>query len=646
VKRIALAFAILALPIVAVADDDLKLPTAGGRSAREPKGKFARITVTIPASGKPTVGEVEKDQPWCGLLFPDTQPPAKGPNEARVLLRCQAGKVVTLSGKDEIPLGPFIRQTKEESEAKATRTLLLLDAEGDVSFGAVLDAVDTILGEKLMPAFAHGDPPRAEVARFRLSIEDAAGRAKISKEGGKLAINLRIRADERAPWREVKAVLEAAADAGISRFTFGVHIGDEHGPEVEVGGPDEWAPPAPAIFFPGGEKDEKKDAKKDDEEPKVFFPGKEEGDEGKKDDDEDSGPMKKSEAEQPGRSPQKGGDALGVGGSGSARYGGRFGGRRNFVARGGGSTATESAVEAALKWLARHQGDDGRWSTIGTQCSPANACSSAAVDHPFGTTALSVLSFLGAGYTAQNRTSYVDVVTKKTMRHGEVVRKGLKALTDAQGADGTIGADGQEHALATLALLETYGITNAVAYREPASKALQALGKKLSAKDVDGWTAAWGALALGQANAAGLERPTITHDELFKAIDRASEKASGAERASLVAAGVVARLALGAKRDDPAVTKGLAALADAKIGDDARAAQWCLLAAFHADGPAGPAWKSMNKRCAAALPSSQKIRKDGCLDGAWDGATRADATALATLALETYYRYPVGFAKK
>jgi hypothetical protein len=43
-------------------------------------------------------------------------------------------------------------------------------------------------------------------------------------------------------------------------------------------------------------------------------------------------------------------------------FGGRLGGKRNLVARGGGTGATEDAVLAALKWLARHASDDGSWS--------------------------------------------------------------------------------------------------------------------------------------------------------------------------------------------------------------------------------------------------------------------------------------------
>src|SRR6185295_7897281 len=136
-------------------------------------------------------------------------------------------------------------------------------------------------------------------------------------------------------------------------------------------------------------------------------------------------------------------DSMGVGGGsgGSSRYGGRFGGRRNLVARGGGSIATESAVEAGLKWLARHQDPDGHWSAMdyAKQCK-GGACTGTGVsDFDAGLTGLSLLAFLGAGYTPQNRASYVDAITGQTMRFGETVRKGLKWLIEKQGADGAIG---------------------------------------------------------------------------------------------------------------------------------------------------------------------------------------------------------------
>src|SRR5689334_20583773 len=117
------------------------------------------------------------------------------------------------------------------------------------------------------------------------------------------------------------------------------------------------------------------------EEPAIFFPEAKESDHNESADNEDYGQMKgdskdftsyiKGEAggfrgRQAGKNPGVY-DAMGVGGGGGGggRYGGRFGGRENLVARGGGTRATESAVLAALKWLARHQGPDGGWSADG-----------------------------------------------------------------------------------------------------------------------------------------------------------------------------------------------------------------------------------------------------------------------------------------
>ncbi|MHC4914591.1 MAG: hypothetical protein ACYTGB_03785, partial [Planctomycetota bacterium] len=84
--------------------------------------------------------------------------------------------------------------------------------------------------------------------------------------------------------------------------------------------------------------------------------------------------------------------SMGVGGGGMAGcFGYRDGGgRKRAVKRFGGSKATESAVEAALAWLARHQEPAGNWDSkkYGSKWR-----------YDVGMTGLAMLAFLGAGYT-------------------------------------------------------------------------------------------------------------------------------------------------------------------------------------------------------------------------------------------------------
>src|SRR6185503_7519066 len=60
-----------------------------------------------------------------------------------------------------------------------------------------------------------------------------------------------------------------------------------------------------------------------------------------------------------------GGNGTGTGignGSGHGSFGARNGGgRKLMVMKGGGNKATESAVDKALEWLAKHQEADGSW---------------------------------------------------------------------------------------------------------------------------------------------------------------------------------------------------------------------------------------------------------------------------------------------
>src|ERR1700690_926788 len=104
------------------------------------------------------------------------------------------------------------------------------------------------------------------------------------------------------------------------------------------------------------------------------------------------------------------GQALSKGGGG---LGGRSPERRaQLVGSGGGSAASEDAVERGLKWLLAHQHDDGSWrfNFDGPPCdnlcrNPGNETSTTA------STALALLPFYGAGYTHKVG-PYTDQVNK------------------------------------------------------------------------------------------------------------------------------------------------------------------------------------------------------------------------------------------
>lgn len=143
-------------------------------------------------------------------------------------------------------------------------------------------------------------------------------------------------------------------------------------------------------------------------------------------------------------------DSIGVGGgsgrSGKGGYGGPFGGKRNMTVRGGrgGGARTESAVEAGLRWLSRHQDDNGSWSpdNFTKNCQGGTVCEHSKnfgyPEYEVGTTGLALLAFLGAGYDHRASKQWTDPFTKKVIRVGEVVKKGLLFLKDQQDEVGNL----------------------------------------------------------------------------------------------------------------------------------------------------------------------------------------------------------------
>jgi hypothetical protein len=79
-----------------------------------------------------------------------------------------------------------------------------------------------------------------------------------------------------------------------------------------------------------------------------------------------------------------------------------------------------------MRWLVRHQNENGSWSatTLKDRCSPEAPCFDPKEDYHAlydeGVTSLALLCFLGAGHSHESKLSIFDPVTGKRSRIGEV----------------------------------------------------------------------------------------------------------------------------------------------------------------------------------------------------------------------------------
>lgn len=140
--------------------------------------------------------------------------------------------------------------------------------------------------------------------------------------------------------------------------------------------------------------------------------------------------------------------------------------RAALVEREGGTNETEAAVARGLKWLERHQSEDGRFSLDAFPSSPEcrGSCSHAGMPSDTAGTALALLPFLGAGQT------HLKGDYKLT------VGRGLRWLVDHQDASGDLRGDGMgrmyAHGQAAIALCEAYALSRDETLREPAQRAI------------------------------------------------------------------------------------------------------------------------------------------------------------------------------
>jgi len=368
--------------------------------------------------------------------------------------------------------------------------------------------------------------------------------------------------------------------------------------------------------------------------------------------------------------------AVGGGAKGSGVDGRGEAARGQMVAAIGGTSESEAAVANALKWLAEHQLHDGGWNFDHRLGACNNRCSDAGIytECRTGATAMALLPFLGAGQTHQQG-QYKQVVElglyflQNQMR---IQNKNGMQIGDL--AQGRANEGGYAHALAAITLCEAYAMSHDRKLMTPAQLALN---YTMYAQDPvgGGWRYAprqpgdtsvvgWHLMALKSGHMAYLAVDPKTIQGANKFLD--SVQADGGARygytgpeagAATTAVGLLCRMYLGWKHDNPALKKGAEQLAKGgpqktNMYYNYYATQ--VLRQYCGDpGTDGhELWDKWNTSMRDWLVSSQD--KTGHQRGSWfmrgdhgsDRAGRLYSTSMATMILEVYYRHMPIYGKQ
>jgi hypothetical protein len=369
----------------------------------------------------------------------------------------------------------------------------------------------------------------------------------------------------------------------------------------------------------------------------------------------------------------------GLGSSDRAR-----GGRRNLRA-GGGSGATENAVEHGLKWLADHQDvdDHGGWDCDGfAKHDPAaDKCDGpGGALYDAGVTGLALLAYLGAGYT--------DRGTEQENKYGKNVRQGLRYLMTRQDDQGCFGTRATHsfiynHAIATLALCEAYWMTRNPRYKAPAQAGLDFIARArnpylawrygVRSGENDTSITGWCVMALKAGQFAGLNVDPDAFQGARAWIDKVTDPNTGqvgynfpggsvarpegmvnafpAEKSqAMTASGILTRIFTGENPRSELVRKSadLCLKHPPRWDPDGGTIDlyywyWGTLAMYQV-GDAH--WRRWNEAMKEAIVKQQHPAGSGARTGSWDprgpwqnDGGRVYATALMTMCLEVYYRY-------
>ena len=361
--------------------------------------------------------------------------------------------------------------------------------------------------------------------------------------------------------------------------------------------------------------------------------------------------------------------------------------KKQILARAGGGADTEAAVLAGLRWLARHQSEDGGWQaqdylkecgkapgTEGPQCSPNPGHS--AFDG--GVTGLALLAFISAGYTPTSD------LKPDGVRFGDVVRKGLDWILANQDPEGCIGSRLEQkfmynHLICSLPLLEALRLTGAPELRAPAQRAVDftvgaqnpGLAWRYSTRsnDNDSSVAGWAVKVLHLAELCGLSYPTSSTSGTRAWFARVTDEfgrvgytkkntgkvfvpglnESFNHHETLAAIGMIVKVYIEKNTTHPVHAKAMKLLLKDKPWWGSKSTDFYYWyygseAIYLVEGASGANWRVWNTAMKSALLNAQS-KATGCRAGSWEPVGRWSGeggrvygTAMNVLTLETYYR--------
>jgi hypothetical protein len=213
---------------------------------------------------------------------------------------------------------------------------------------------------------------------------------------------------------------------------------------------------------------------------------------------------------------------------------------------------------------------------------------------------------------------------------GTVVKKALQWMTTRQKETGAFDLrDPVGDTIATLALSECFGLTASPLYKDDAQQAMDRVARR-AMTEVRGMI--WKGMALKSAEIAYLTVPKKAAGENLKALQH--RPAGSLQRAG---AGLIS-IFVERRKTSPCLD-GLRILDPLLL--DAETLYFGTCATFQFDGPEGPLWSAWKPQYRPRLYSLQSCAEDRCDRGSWNGdgfRGRLQATAFNLMNFEIYYR--------